>query len=366
MGKKAPSAPSPAEQATAQGKQNKETAYYNAQLQNMNQYTPYGNLTFQNLGNAQAPKWSSTTSLSPQQQQIFDSQNRQDIAMSGLGEQQIGRINDAVSTPYAYDGIQNGLPTYADINTASQSAQDAIMSRLTPQFAQQEEALRTRLINQGIGQGSQAYQKEMESFGQQQNDALMQAVITGQQYGSNAQNMALQRRGQEIGEYDAQRNAPLNEYIGLTSGTQIQNPQFGSGGNQGIQSFDIAGAMQNQYSNQQAASNNTSSALSSLFGLGGSSLATMAGATAAKSGFIGAAASALPLLFSDIRLKDNIKYVGKEKGHNMYEFSYKGSPDRFVGVMAQDILKTNPEAVGEHAGFMTVNYSKLGLEMRAL
>ena len=363
MSKKSPSPPSPESQAKAQGAQDKETSWYNAMLANMDQFTPYGNLTYQNLGTKDAPKWQSTTTLSPEQQQMFDSQNRQGIAMNQLGEEQISRIGDAVSSPFSYGGIQNTLPTYGDISTASSRAEEALMSRLNPQFQQQEEALRTRLINQGIGQGSEAYQREMDSFNQMQNDARMQAILGGQQYGSNEQNMALQRRGQEIDEYTTQRNAPLNEYIGLTSGTQIQNPQFSSGGNQGIGSFDMAGAMNNYYSNQQAAANNKNAATSSMFGLGGQLLGGGGGGGSNASSWLGTAAT-VASLFSDIRLKENIEPVGKENGYNLYKFNYIGKPDKtYIGVIAQEVEKIKPEAVTEINGFKAVNYDMIGLKM---
>ena len=331
----------------------------------MDQYTPYGSLTYQNLGTKDAPKWQSNFNLSPEQQQIFESQNRQDIALNQLGEAQIGRIGDAVSTPYSYGGIQNALPMADDIMGQQMRSEEAYLSRLNPQFERDEEALRTRLINQGIGQGSQAYQREMESFNQMKNDARTQAILAGQQYGGTAQQQALQRRMQEIEEYDRQRNAPLNEYIGLTSGTQIVNPQFSSGGNQGIGSFDMAGAMRDQYSNQMAAYNNQNAAMSGLFGLGGKALAGAAGVGAAGSGFLGTAASAIPLLFSDRRLKENIEFVGEENGFPTYKFNYINVPEKvFIGVMAQDVEKIMPEAVGETEGYKTVNYGMIGVNMR--
>lgn len=358
MGKKSPKAPSAASQAAAQTQSNKETAFWNAKLNNVNQITPYGNMTWSGGGTVDNPQaFTSTINLSPEQQQILDSQNRQDIAMGGLAERQIGRIQDATANPYSYSGIKNALPTYDSIQSATSAAQDALMSRLNPQYAQQEEALRTRLINQGIGQGSQAYQREMDTFNQARNDALQQAILNAQAYGANEQNMAMQRRLQEIGEYDSQRNAPLNEYIGMSSGTQVSNPQFSNTSYAGTQPFDISGAMRNQYSNQAAAANNRSSAMSSLFGLGGSLIGGPVG------GFLG---SAVGGLFSDIRLKENIMEAGEKNGHKLYTFSYKGQPERWKGVMAQDILETNPEAVSEIGGFYAVDYDSLGLTMEAV
>jgi hypothetical protein len=76
------------------------------------------------------------------------------------------------------------------------------------------------------------------------------------------------------------------------------------------------------------------------------------------------AAIAGPLLMSDSRLKENIIPLGKENGHNIYEFSYIGQPERYVGVMAQEVMKTNPEAVAETPIGYAVYYDKIGVNMR--
>jgi len=75
-------------------------------------------------------------------------------------------------------------------------------------------------------------------------------------------------------------------------------------------------------------------------------------------------AASLASLFSDHHLKENIIPAGVENGHNIYEFSYKGHPERYIGVMAQDVEKTHPEAVGEFGGYKTVNYDAIGVKMR--
>lgn len=67
---------------------------------------------------------------------------------------------------------------------------------------------------------------------------------------------------------------------------------------------------------------------------------------------------------SDERLKEDIKLLGKENGHNIYEFRYKGAPERYIGVMAQEVQKTHPEAIGEFNGYLTVNYDAIGVKMR--
>jgi hypothetical protein len=73
----------------------------------------------------------------------------------------------------------------------------------------------------------------------------------------------------------------------------------------------------------------------------------------------------LGVLFkSDIRAKENIVYVGIEAGHKMYEFNYKNKPERYRGVMAQDVLDYEPDAVVvDKDGYLMVNYSMLGVSM---
>lgn len=71
---------------------------------------------------------------------------------------------------------------------------------------------------------------------------------------------------------------------------------------------------------------------------------------------------------SDQRLKDNIQLVGKTEGsHNIYSWTWNElakdiGADRYptVGVMAQEVRATQPEAVveGEH-GYLMVDYSKV-------
>lgn len=63
---------------------------------------------------------------------------------------------------------------------------------------------------------------------------------------------------------------------------------------------------------------------------------------------------------SDIRLKENIRPVGKtRKGHNLYIFKYKNDKDDSIGVLAQEIEQTNPNAVVEINGYKHVRVSEV-------
>jgi len=66
------------------------------------------------------------------------------------------------------------------------------------------------------------------------------------------------------------------------------------------------------------------------------------------------------MLFSDRRLKENIKKVGKtDDGLNVYTYKYKGLPTTHMGVMAQEVRKKTPGAVGKIGGLLAVDYSKV-------
>jgi len=68
---------------------------------------------------------------------------------------------------------------------------------------------------------------------------------------------------------------------------------------------------------------------------------------------------------SDIKVKENIEYVGSSPdGHNIWEFNYTGYPQRYRGAMAQEVAKINPMAVGVgEDNVLTVDYSKIDVDM---
>jgi len=71
--------------------------------------------------------------------------------------------------------------------------------------------------------------------------------------------------------------------------------------------------------------------------------------------------------FSDVNLKQNIAKIGNHKGINIYQFEYipeMNMPGKFVGVLAQEILETDPDAVINTDIGLVVNYSKIGVDFR--
>jgi hypothetical protein len=213
--------------------------------------------------------------------------------------------------------------------------------QLDPELKSQREALATRLANQGIPIGSEAYNAEMNRLERSQGDQL------------NA--LSLQSLQTGIQTAEAQRAARFNEISSLLGRTQV-----GAGTNFGqyqsnYQGVDLMGAQQADL-NRQSQYNMLQQQLK------GQREAAMWQAAGSAIGGIGQA-------FSDIDLKTNIKFENKLINNlPIYSFEYKNSKygvGRFEGVMAQDVEKTYPEAVGiSPEGYKMVDYSKIGIEFR--
>ena len=85
---------------------------------------------------------------------------------------------------------------------------------------------------------------------------------------------------------------------------------------------------------------------------------------------LGIISTAAPFFMaSDIKLKENIKEIGKSpKGYKIYEWNYKSNKNtRYRGVIAQDVVKINPMAVGIMPnGYLGVYYDKVDVNMEVL
>jgi hypothetical protein len=237
-----------------------ENARYATKANRMTQVNPYGRLEYTQDVN-DPDRWTQTQTLSPEAQdtvnrQISLSNDYAQIAQTGLD-----KTRGLLENP-GLDVSQ--LPARA-INVG-QTAQDAIMSRLNPRFAQQEDQLRTRMANQGITLGSEAYGREMNQFGQQRNDASMQAALQGI-------NLDQANRGAALQEQAYLQDRPLNLINALRTGAQTQNPQFAQFANQATtQGPDLLGAANSQYGAQMDAYNadqaQAGGMMSGLLGLG--------------------------------------------------------------------------------------------------
>jgi hypothetical protein len=281
-------------------------------------------------------QWRATQTLSPAEQEKLERNNALEVGLLGTAQKGLDGVDEALSKGFNWD-----LLPASQIN-AGQTAQDAIMSRLNPKYSQDEESLRTRLINQGVRAGSQAWDNEFRNFNEGKNDAYTQAGLYGIDVGNKARQQAIQE--QSFG-----RTEGLNMVNALRTGNQVQQPNFVNVPQQATTAgADYLGAAQGQYNAQLGQSNAQNAGQAGLFG----------GLTGiANTGIqLGSAAG----WFSDERLKTNIKRIGTHDklGIGIYSYIKFGLPE--IGVMAQELMKVLPDAVKTHdSGYLMIDLGAL-------
>lgn len=367
------------------------------------------------------------TSLSQPEQQTYDLSKLAQNGALTTANTQLGRVNDALATPLTTDGLPglvgsvdaSGLtpgqlqysfdPGQAvqgqvgpqDLQGFAKRQQDAAYaqatSRLDPQFAQSENAERTRLVNQGLSENSDAYRNAMDTFNRGKTDAYStaenQAVTqgnaaadqlfgqsvtqgqfanqaAGQEYAQNQGSAAFgnqteaQRQQEEQAQFQAQmqnaqlgntarnqglqerayiQNQPINQFTGLLGLGQVGQPQGISYTPSQIAPTDVTGAYALQSQAQQANANRQAQSGSGLMG-GLFSLGSAA------------------IMASDRRLKTDIRPLRRRRdGVKVYSFRYRSGGARHVGVMAQELRKIRPDLVIRRPdGMLAVNYLPLG------
>lgn len=269
---------------------------------------------------AAGTNWEQHQTLSPEIKAIWDKY----IGDSG---QAMGKYGDVLNQFMSNYQTPGNLPKYSGDNQLDQysgntqldqydptsmdkSVSDAlygsIMDRGRVEQSRESDALNTRLRQQGLVPGSEAYNRAMQNLMTSQNDANLlaaqQATLAGQdesrkQYltrlqgqqaqGSEGRNDYLTRlQGQTAkgnegrAEYAARlnseltsRNQPLQELAGLAgiAGGQPYSPTYpGFSGSTGYNPADLVGAAQAQYASKMNASNASNSKKSGLLGAGAS------------------------------------------------------------------------------------------------
>lgn len=286
-----------------------------------------------------------------------------------------------------------------DLEAARLAATNAVYnqatSRLDPQWAQREEQNRVRLANQGLSENSTAFQTAMGNMERDRTDAYNQATYSsigagedaanalfgrqlgqgqfandaaGQMYSQNqgqaafnntaqqqgydqnlqqiqtqiaAGQFANQARQQGLQERAYIQNQPINQFNSLMSSGQIGMPEGIAYTPSQVGQTDVIGAnaLKAQYdqANANRAAQSQSGLMGGLFSLG--SAAIMA---------------------SDIHVKDVIGKVGKlASGIGLYAYRYLAGGPVVVGVIAQEVALSKPEAVVDMGGYLGVDYGRL-------
>lgn len=254
---------------------------------------------------------------------------------------------------------------------AFKSAYTQSTSRLDPQWKRREEAMDTKLLNQGLTPGTEAYKNAMSEMGMQRNDAYQGAINSAIGASDSAGNSVFQNNlagnqakfgselarnqagfGQEMARNQSlfqdmltARNNPLQQMQGMNS--LNQTPQYNAAGQ--LQAPDWLTA--------QRDTNNANLAFSKQDTDTGFQLADLI------SGMAGGGASGL-MSKSDLRFKKRIHREEAEAlpGVPFATWEYKDAPGvRVRGVIAQDLEKVSPQHVARDArGMRWVDYSFLG------
>lgn len=366
-------------------------------------------------------QWTQNTSLAPGLQDALDYQLDTQVGRSKLASGFMDRVADEYRSPFDYQNLpkmaQVNAPSslttnltdytpqlqtgfnFGNVPTIDSGYRDQVatqlMERMQPVHNYQQQQLETKLANQGFTQGSEAYNRALNELNQRQaaerfqaldqsgneaqrlfnmqmqsqntgynqnmgaaqfqNQALGQAsaldqarmnamnAAVSQQQGLNQNyaNYQNQLRQQAIAEQAQRRGMSLNEMNALLSGQQVAMPQMPSFQSAGrAETPQILQATQMGYDAQLGAANAQNAAFGNLLGAGAQ---------------LGSAA----FMFSDRRLKSNIKRVGTHAiGVGIYDYTMMGMPQR--GVIAQEVQQVRPDLVKRHAnGFLMVDYGGL-------
>lgn len=209
-----------------------DTATANMLLNNPSYTTPWGTQTLNEIGNAyDVPLYEIEQTLDPADQALLD-QSR------ALQQQQ----GDIISELYQefYDTL--GTPFGADIGEARQQVEDALfgqaMSQLTPQFEREQAQLTSKLSNQGIQLGSDAYADAWSILNEGQNNLTNQALW-------NAIDAGAKEESRLFAEESYLRNLPLYDLAAIGTGTAPPSPPVFSGysGGTNIQAPDYMAAL---------------------------------------------------------------------------------------------------------------------------
>ena len=229
MGSKSSPAPDyvGAAQATAAG--NVNAAQVAADANRVNQNTPYGSISWQPPSTPDG-QWTSTQTLSPDQQTLLNGNNQLSQGLLGLGNSTLGQIGSNLSTPIT----AADLP--ANMVNPGESGQQAYMRMAAPDLQMARQTAESQAAQQGITQGSEAWQNMQRQLGVNENNAENQSIQTGFGMGQQAQQQALQTQ-------TALKSEPINMISALRSGSQVTNPTFsGVPQQQATTGADILGA----------------------------------------------------------------------------------------------------------------------------
>lgn len=279
-----------------------------------------------------------------------DGQWSQQVGLSGpLGQAASNAQLSAAEMmrqPLDYSGLQAMTSGEDARKQATDAAYGQATSRLDPMWQQREEANRTRLLNQGLTEGSAAWERAMGNMGRERTDAYNQAMYgaigQGGQAGQQIFNQNLAARQQGMAELLRKRQQPMEELQALQGLTAMPGfSQAGAG-----QAPNLLGAGQAGYQADYQAWQQKNQQMMDII----NSLAQL-GMTGAQ--------------LSDERAKEEIVRSDLEVFPGVPVATWKWRPEfegsgPTQGVIAQDLQRVLPGAVSEGPnGYLMVDYRRV-------
>jgi len=234
-------------------------------------------------------------------------------------------LNNRPDYIYSVDGSDNAR------QRMEKAVYSSYIDKLIPQFSNQISDLDTRLQNQGLGVGSEAYQRAMTDLQNTQNEALNQAAYNSVSAGQSSFSNSLSDSIAAANFSNNARMLPVSEILSLISTSPSSIDIAQQKYNLLSNAFSNQAQLQRQYDSDQA---------------------TRLLNTAKT-------AASIASMMSDVRFKENLKKVGKlDNGLDVYLFNYKNDKTPRIGLIAQEVRQVKPEAVTEDkSGFLYVNYA---------
>ena len=349
-------------------------------------FSPYDQTLVTDLGN---DRFAQTFSLTPEyeaqrvkqvgiQDAYLDTAGR---LLGGLPQESFSLAN-LPSQPGMIDRSTFAtVPTMGDLGDYATRVEgdyyNRALERIQPSQQQEIIDLQTRLINAGIPEGTVAHNNALAELRMSHQDTLRglasesiregQALADAQlgratglrsfQISDAASRVAEQERmrDRQLSDLLLQREVPLSEIATLT-GLPSPTTRGGQIATTGLDVPATSIAPPPIFAARQAEGLDINRRYDTATDAYGAQMAAI--------GSVLGSAAGNPKL-SDKTLKKNIKYKSKSKsGLNVYEFEYNWSPQKYIGVMAQEVKKVKPSAVSENIfGHMMVDYSQLDINM---
>jgi hypothetical protein len=292
-------------------------------------------------------------------QGFADAQSALKGAAGAQGQSLLSGLQNYMS-PYTNDVVDTTLAGF-DKNAGYTRAADTLAKAGDATFGGSGGAIQTALNEQNIAQGraqteaqlrDQAFQTgaglSNEDAARRQ-EAISQQIAAAQGLSGNATAQAAADQGR------VQTQSQIGQMLQQLAQAHATAPLATTGALTSMLGGLPLGLLHGQDTNgvENSTSNGTSTTSTS------NPLGTI-GSLVSAGGSLASGLGAMGLMFSDRRLKTEIKRVGElDDGLGVFSYRYKAGGPKQIGVMAQEVAKVKPEAVHNIGGLLAVDYGQL-------